>query len=367
MSTQEIKVTDPRILNLLLAFAGLIILAGLAAYTIYMSWTTNYIGVYPLDRPQAIVTPMKTRTIVAIYDLKSTVKEPSQIIISDGVLTSVTLGNSSTAYAMVLSRGIDIYVLLVSIAVVLIYIYIVKHSLPLVNLRTRPLLNIMYIVILLIVLVSLNIYIQYNTLNSTATNDSIFSPVQVKLENPVKLPVGNSSFLLYPITDIRSKSLVYIRSNKIYLQVGLLSYKDNRPKLDPLSTLGLEYTGYIDKPEDADKAYLVMVFLATNNTSSINATVEYMKIGFIEVEKGNIYMMSLPALILIVVLAFSSKVAEILSKKPRSSPEEYVQDKHISEEATSRSSSEAGQHADIESHTPSQPQRELDESPGEHG
>ena len=368
MCSEYISLRDPRVLNLVIMIVGIVVIAFFSGYIIYLGYTTEYIHLYPLDRSRTIVLPFKLETIVAIYDLKSNQYEASSILIMNGISPSISLTRSDTSYAMVYSRGVDIYLIIISALSIATYVmgYLKFSKLRLGNLRL--IYNVLFLVIVLTVLGSSLLYIGYNETPSTlVTQDTIEKPIRLRLSNPIKLNVTlnlggrsyNGTVLVYNVDRVRDKTLIYVESDKTILVVAI-SYTINGDfKLKSLKNLTKEYTGYIHLPEEVEEGNILLIYDATG----YNATIEYMKIGFIELKRPDPYLLLTPALGLLAIIVIISIFPKIYTQKikSKSSPQESFQDKHISVEARDQSSEEALQHADIESHTPSQPRSKPDE------
>ncbi len=368
MCSDSISLRDPRVLNLVIVIVGIVVIIFLSGYLIYTDYKAEYIHLYPLDKSQTIVLPFKLENIVAIYDLKSNQYNASSIIVLNGITTSISLTRSDTSYAMIYSRGIDIYLVIISILSIITYIngYIKFSRLRLGMMRIVY--NILFLAIILIVFSSLLLYINFNETPSTLiTGDTIGEPIRFKLSNPIKLNVTlslggrpyNGTVLLYNIDRVKDRTLVHIESDKTVLVVALSYVVSGNLRLKSLANITREYTGYIHLPNNVEEGNLLLVY----DPTGYNATVTYMKIGFIELQRPDPYIMLTPALGLLAIIIIISIFPRMYTKKikSRSSLQESSQDKHISEEARDQSSEEVLQHADKESHTPNQPPSKPDE------
>ncbi len=362
MCSESISLRDPRILNLIIMVVGVLVIAFFSGYLIYIGYTTEYIHLYPLDKSQTIVLPFKLENIVAIYDLKSNQYEASSILILNGLTSSISLVGSNTSYAMIYSRGIDIYLMVISILSIITYItgYIKFSKLRLGMMRVVY--SILFLVIILTVLGSSLLYISFNKTPSTlVTQDTIEKPIKFKLSKPIKLNVTlnlggrpyNGTVLLYNIDRVKDRTLIHIESDKTIFVVAVSYIISGDLKLKPLDNITREYTGYVYLPDNIKEGNLLLIYDATG----YNATITYMKIGFIEVHRPDPYLLLTPALGLLVIIIIISIFPKIYTRKnkSKSSLQESSQDIHISEEARDQSFEEVLQHDDKELHIPNQP------------
>ena len=368
MCSESISLRDPRILNLIMMIIGIVVIIFFSGYLIYMGCTTEYIHLYPLDKSQTIVLPFKLENIVAIYDLKSNQYEASSIIVLNGITTSISLARSYTSYAMIYSRGVDIYLIIISILSIITYItgYIKFSKLRLGMMRIVY--NILFLVIILIVLGSSLLYINFNETPSTlVTQDTIEEPIRFKLSKPIKLNVTlnlggrqyNGTVLVYNIDRVKDRTLIHIESDKIVLVVAVSYIVSGDLKLRSLANITREYTGYVHLPNNVEEGNLLLIY----DPTGYDATVTYMKLGFIELQRPDPYLLLTPALGLLAIIIIISVFPRMYTRKikSRSSLRESSQDKHSSEEARDQSSEEVLQHADKESRTPNQPPSRQDE------
>lgn len=368
MYSESISLRDPRILNLVISITGLIIIILLASYLIYTGFTTEYIHIYPLDRDQTIVLPFKLENIIAIYDLRSNQYEASSIIILNGITTSISLARSDTSYAIIFSRGIDLYLIIISVLSILTYItcYIKFSRLHLSKIVIVY--NLLFLIIILVILGSSLLYINFNEAPSTLiTQDTIEKPIRFKLTRPIELNVTlslderpyNGTVLVYNVDRVKDRTLVHIESDKTILVIAISYIVSDKLKLVPIENITKEYTGYIHLPDNVEEGNLLLIY----DPTGYNATVTYMKIGFIELERPSPYSLLTPSLGLLAIILLISLFPKIYSRKilTRSFPQGSSQDKHISEEAIDQSSSETSLHDDRELHIPSQHPARRDE------
>ncbi len=328
MGMEHISLRNPAVISLLTMVVGFIVVVLLAGYIAYLGYTTDYVNVYPLNRGRNILLPFKYETIVAIYDLKSNIYDPSSIVIVNGLTPYIGLARSNTSYAITYSSGVDVYVVIISIVSVIAYVLgcIRLHSLP-PNIA-RIAYNIVLIVIVMLVISSSILYMNYNTiLTSSITEDSIDTPLRIKLSKPTKtinttLTIGgrvfNGTILVYNLDRVKDNSLVYLRSDRTILLIALMYRVDGEAKSEILDGFVNKYVGYIDLPDDVEEANLVLMY----DTSGYNTSLTYMRISFIEIEKPAPYLVIAPGVALLVLVIIISILPSIHGRmrKTRSTP-----------------------------------------------
>ncbi len=218
MASTSVSLKDPNIVLLIVIIAGFMIIIALSAYVLWLDINTEYTWIMPLNRNAQIWGYYKWNNGIGIYDLAKSVKEPSNVVSLNGLTTSIGLASSSTSYAIILARGINIYVVAVVLLSLSIYIVLQKKLLKIKTYFVKILLSILIIVFIASMLAVTIPYIDMgHALGYSVTKDSVSITVPVKTLSLLSL---NSSGIpgfanytyVYILTDnVIDGSLVHAR------------------------------------------------------------------------------------------------------------------------------------------------------------
>ncbi len=187
--------------------SALIIIA-LSSYIIYKDISSTYTWVIPLNVPRAIHSFFKTEIAINYIDLASNTET---LGIVRGVVFSVILDALPTGYAVMVLRGVNIYLFTLAICSIIVYLIIAKKLISKIS-KKNFLAYVVFTLMIVSTLTSLMSYTGYASFSSYT-----FS------ETPVELRFSN---LKYLDLDETGNSLIFNASNKLIKLRYLYSISD---------------------------------------------------------------------------------------------------------------------------------------------
>ncbi len=101
---------------------SLVVLLVVSLYVIYVDYNTTYTWVYPLDKPRLVNDWYPKSTVaVGIVDLRSNM---TLLTVYKGFSTSVIIDEHPSGYALVVARGYNLYVLILTIFLLIFYFFV---------------------------------------------------------------------------------------------------------------------------------------------------------------------------------------------------------------------------------------------------
>ncbi len=307
-----------------------VIAVALALLLVYLSYTPSYTSGYLetvfLDREAVVYTPFKTDILVSLHSL---LDDNVEYLTIHGFTNTVLLGSSREGvYAIVRVRGLDIYTVITSVAMVLLSI----HAILRFKSYNGKKLKAYTVSLVFTIAIALSIY-TYTLYTSTPYNIAYTTGLEtIKLEKPFY--TDNASGLEYYLIDSipanETPAMYCICSSRgveaiLFKLVGTREYS----RVHVFSRENKSFCGHIGLGE---KAKLVLVIESRNRGSVFH----YSRVSIVEIKSYNPYIVSAPAILLLAETVF----IELYSRgKPRSSPSAHQREKQLSLEEEDQSSS----------------------------
>lgn len=302
--------------------ALLLLAASTAAlmYVNYLSLVADYRSVIPLNNVRSIYLPLKYETIVGVYGFSEGSLSLRNLLINRGFIHELILDCSTESYAEVLSRGMDLAILLVSLIILFSEGVSIK-ILSKVKWRTAKFIGLT----LLLIAVAVSIASLSNAANYSAMElyeYSYFTKNATLSELPsVELSEGVSIAILSEVSEV---NLVSVKSSDALF--GLVAVNVQTNEVTPISNVTNSFTGYVTLARGG--AHLALVY---SNYFS-NATVTYSRVSFTWIGSGLTYMLSIAISITAAsaAVAVSLSAARLEAYRSKSSPSECCLGKQAS-------------------------------------
>ncbi|MEM2854942.1 MAG: hypothetical protein QW398_04455 [Desulfurococcaceae archaeon] len=261
----------------------LLIAASTAAliYINYLSLVTDCRSIIPLNNVRRIYLPLKYETIVGVYGFSEGGISLRNLFINRGFIHELVLDSSTESYAEVLSRGVDLAIVLVSLIILLSEGASIK-ILSKVKWGAVKFIGLTLLLIAIAVsIASLSNATKYSAME--LYEYSYFTKNVTLSELPsVELSEGVSISILSEVSEV---NLVSVKSSDALF--GLVTVNLQTNEVIPLSNVTNSFTGYVTSVRGG--AYLALVY--PNYFS--NATVTYSRISFTWIGSSLTYVLSI--------------------------------------------------------------------------
>ncbi len=307
---------------------GVVVILIIIGFLVYRSYAPTYssgfVGVYLLDKDVTVYTPLRTDLQLSFHNL---VDGSEKHIFLHGFTNSLLVtGSSRDTYLIVSTRGFESYVLIISIALVIVYVYgIVRFR----KLSRRLLPYTIVTLLALAILSTLYIYTEYTSIPHTTAY--IVEPMDLDLKEP-SLIDNTTGSAIYLIKEFGRRDLpiaicmvdksgvdaflyaFYSKNNTVVSTKRLYTFDStNRVYCNVIKSMAM----------DADKLRIVVIMPIGEQ-----AVFQYSHISIKKIREPDPYITLYPSIMLIATLV----VIELLYKrfKPRSSPlEHHVEKQHV--------------------------------------
>ncbi len=304
------------ITSLLLVLASTVALI----YVNYLSLTTDYRCVAPLNDVRRIYTPLKYETAIGVYGFSKGSLSLRNLFINKGFVHELVLDYSPESYAEVLSRGADLAIVFASLALLASEGTSIK-ILSGVKWEAAKLIGLT----LLLIAIAVSIASLSNATNYSSMElyeYSYFTKNATLSELPsAELGGGVSIAILSEVSEV---SLVNVESSNALFGLVMVDVQTN--KVFPISNVTNSFTGYI-KPMNGGTNLAVIY---PNYFS--NATITYSRISFTWIGGWSAYVLSIAVSILAAAAAIAASLSasRLEAYRSKSFPSECCLDKQAS-------------------------------------
>lgn len=306
---------------LIIFVAGFMVIVALSAYVLWVDINTEYTWVVPLYENMGLWGYYKWSNGIGIYDLARSVNEPDNVISLNGLVSSIRLAPSATSYAIILARGINIYVSTVVLLTFFVYIVLQKKVMKIKAYFMKMLLSILVIVFLASMLVVMVPYIdEGHVLGYSVTKDSVSFTIPVRTLSLLSLnSTGVSGFAnytyVYVLTDnVIDGSLVHARF--------ILNDSVGIPPLMVVRVIqggnvvaryiGNDATFYVSLP-NSELSGQIRIYILTDRQLN-NSLLEYARLSFVPMSlEPPVHLMVTPLIGDVLLLALGYWVVRRLS------------------------------------------------------
>ncbi len=322
---------SPKVIDLLETY-GLTILIVISILLIYVSYedSYHYIGTYLLDQDSIVLVPFRNEVVISVHDVLSGSQEHFIVNGLQGII--YILGEGASTYAIVGSRGFDIYVVVLSILTLVLYKYgFKKFKNKLMIKKLYPYTSLFILSIAL--LSSLTTYTLY--INSPATEAIIKGPYNITLSEPDVVSGGLNFYLLDK--DISTPVMICMKMYNTSEALLLMHYRtgNNTSKYSKLFYFSKDNNVYCSVIREIDSSNKFDLILVLNKGEQ--AYTVYTRVRIIYLKPVNIVPIITPPLLLVVTILFITAYSRKIGK-PRSFHEESPVEKQLVEEAKDQSS-----------------------------
>lgn len=306
-----------------LSITSLLIVAASTAALIYLNYLSliaDYRSVIPLNNVRRVYPPLKYETIVGVYGFSEGSLSLRNLFINKGFIHELVLDYSPESYAEVLSRGVDLAVVLASLVILISEVISIK-ILGRVKWRVAKFIGLTLLLIAIAVsIASLSSATNYSAMElyeySCFTKNATLSDLP-----SVELSEGVSIAILGEVSEV---SLVNVESSDALF--GLVAVNVQTNEVVPISNVTNSFTGYVALMSGG--AHLAVIY---SNYFS-NATVTYSIVSFTWIGSGLTYILSIAIsnITATTAVALSLSAARIEAYRSKSSPSECCLGKQAS-------------------------------------
>lgn len=286
--------------------ASALLLIFLAAWIIAYDHNITYLWVLPLDSARELFTYFKSDILVNIYNV---VDNYRSIVGLTGITGRIIIASSGD-YSIIVARGLNTYVSTIAVLTPILYVFTLKKTRKLIDLKKTPglIMSVVLLILFILPLISLFIYI-----NTGFTNGYSFA------EEPVRtLYFRDLNYAVVNVTG--STQYVYIINDEVGNALTLVAFKVSlHDQVLPIVALDvITPSGKYSELTYAKSLYLINSSLNITVISPaplVNTTLTYYKASFKELStEAPILILLLPVSMLVFGSILSLIASRILEK-----------------------------------------------------
>lgn len=194
--------------------AGLLALIAVGIFVILIDYNTVYTWIMPLNTPRGLSWYYKTSIGIGVVNQASNI---TSLTVLNGIITNIVLGEYNGGYAVIISKGLNAYVVVIVLVDLLICMVFSMKTRRLVTKGVIGILSLLLLVVLYVVpLLTLLPYIDYGRVYS---NHRVIEPLQppvlnipMNILNYTEIPNAHPALrYAYRVTDeVRELSLIHV-------------------------------------------------------------------------------------------------------------------------------------------------------------